>query len=86
MLKLFVVKHIHEIPTNLVHPLWLIGDDRVAQAEEALRRAELGEKRGRRRTTLIDAGLLSKVDREYRFSVLLNKMKKMNHCSMKTGT
>jgi len=77
MLKLFVVKQIDEIPTNLVHPLWLIGDDRVAQAEEALRRAEVGEKRGRKRTTLIDAGLLSKVDREYRISVLLNKMKRL---------
>ena len=77
MLKLFVVKQIHEIPTNLVHPLWLIDDDRVAQAEEALRRAEVGEKRGRRRTSLVDVGLLRKVDREHRFSVLLNKMKSL---------
>jgi len=77
MLKLFVVKQFQEIPTNLVHPLWIIDDDQVMQAEEALRRAELGGERGRRKTTLIDAGQVCKAYRESQLSKLLNKMKNL---------
>jgi hypothetical protein len=77
MLKLLDVKQIDEIPTNLVHPLWIIVDDQVVRAEEALRRAEVGKKRGRKRTSQIDVGLLCKEEREHRFGALSTRMKKL---------
>jgi hypothetical protein len=57
----------HEIPR----------DDQVVRAEEALRRAEVGEKRGRKRTSQIDVGLLTKHEREHGFTLLSNRMKKL---------
>lgn len=77
MLKLFVLKNVREIPVKLIHPMWLIDDYQVVQAEKALRVTKLGTTQGRKRTTQVDLGLLSKVQCEHNFSQVLSKMKSL---------
>ena len=83
MLRLFDLKKVTKIPEKLIHPMWLVDDDQVVQAEKALRVAELGTTQGRRRTTQVDVGQVCKAQRDYNFSQLLSKMKSLAVNSVK---